>query len=112
MSTPKAFVPNLGELCSEDARRDCVHVAVAPVVAGMDLDPGWKVRLDAKGEAICDSWLTATFGGAIGVVDPFLKRQVKKGETFWLFLYPNTITGLRHVWTHDAFKPKPPERAT
>ena len=93
-------VPNVGELIDTEARRDAIHVAVAPVEAAEDLLPGQHVGLLA-GRAS---------GGIepVGVVDPFLKAVVRQGQRFWLFLYPNTVTSLRHVWTHPAFMAVPP----
>ena len=96
------YTPNIGELCGEDARRDCVHIAMAPVVAGEDMNPGARVRLDQEGKGYEQS------EGSIGIVDPFLDDCVLKGQKFWLFLYPNTITNLRHVWSHPAFQAKLP----
>ena len=100
------YVPNLGSLCGEDARRDAVHVAVAPVVSGGHLHPGQRVGLLPDGRA-------SHLEPHIGVVDPFLVfkdvSMVHPGERFWLFLLPNTVTSLRHVWQHPAFKAKVPE---
>lgn len=36
-------------------------------------------------------------------MDPYLRRDVAFGEQCWLFLYPGSITSLRHEWTHPAF---------
>lgn len=90
------YTPNLGSLCAHDARRDAIHIAVAPVVAGHDIDPGDRVGLK-NGQAVYA-------GTHVGIVDPFYRLTVKKGETFWLFLFPGTITGLRHIWSHPAFQ--------
>jgi hypothetical protein len=95
------YVPNLGEAPADDARRDAVHVAVAPVVAAQCLRPGQHVGLGQDGRAAEDA-------GPIGVVDPFLRAPVEEGQRFWLFLYPNTVTILRHVWTHPAFTARAP----
>lgn len=90
--------PKLGQLIGEDAGRDAIHVAIAPVVAGQQLDPGDHV-----------GWLDdtkATVGytkDLLGVVDPYLAKKVKPGQRFYLFLYPQSIQSLRHVWTHPAF---------
>jgi hypothetical protein len=97
------YVPNLGHLADNTARRDAVHVAVAPVVAGEELSPGERVALGKYGEAYGPT------SKPIGIVDPFLTENVQRGQRFWLFLLPNTVTSLRHVWTHPAFKVTIPE---
>jgi hypothetical protein len=95
------YTPNLGQLCADDARRDAIHIAVAPVVANETLNAGDHVGLTERGfGTLSEPW--------VGIVDPFLAAPVERGQRFWLFLYPNTITGLRHVWSHPAFKPTPP----
>ncbi|MGF1581553.1 MAG: hypothetical protein ACFCD0_19675 [Gemmataceae bacterium] len=92
--------PQLGQLIQDgDRRRDAIHIAVAPVTAADRLAPGEHVGLLEEGNielvGFCDE--------TIGIVDPFLTQDVEPGQRFWLFLYPNTITGLRHVWTHPTF---------
>src|SRR6185437_9142500 len=87
----------IGTILGPEAKRDAIHVAVEPVVAGEMLQPGTHVKL-VDGKA---------YRGfpAIGIVDPFVVG-VKAGERFFLFLYPRTVTSLRHVWTHPQFEPE------
>ncbi len=92
----KENAPKLGKLIEGEAFKDAIHIAVAPVVAGMSLSAGSHVML-VDGKAM----QTNTKG--IGVVDPFLKTFVPEGASFYLFLYPGSITGLRHLWSHPAF---------
>lgn len=84
--------PEVGSLAPEDGRRDAIHVALAPVVAKRKLYPGDDVDADGN-----------TTGKLVGIVDPYLKRPVREGDRFWLFLYPQTATSLRHQWTHPDF---------
>lgn len=92
---------NLGQLITTPQKRDAIHVAVAPVVAGEALDPGAHVVL-IRGLAH-----NAREGRAIGIVDPFLPLSVMDGESFWLFLYPKSTQNLRHDWDHPAFPSAP-----
>jgi hypothetical protein len=88
----------LGEILTGVNHRDAVHIAIAPVVAAEQLRAGQQVGFMNSG--------TMTVGPSkqpIGIVDPFLVGYVARGEQFWLFLFPNTITSLRHNWTHPAF---------
>lgn len=92
----------LGQIITTEQHKDAVHIAVAPVVAAQRFSPGERVGLDEQGRAI-------KAGYSIGVVDPFLQEFVDVGERFWLYLYPGSITSLRHEWSHPAFQeaPKP-----
>ncbi len=91
----------LGTSPSPSEGRDAVHVAVVPVQALCTVARGARVRLvqgrhDVAGP--CGD------GDADGVVDPFMRAKcVKKGEWFWMCLYPETVTSLRHVWEHPRF---------
>lgn len=93
--------PEIGQIIPGITARDAIHIAVAPVVAGEELEPGTHVAFDGDGEMV--SYLTRT----IGIVDPFLRNPVEKGQKFRLFLYPGTVTNLRHEWDHPGFKHEP-----
>lgn len=93
--------PHLGQLAEAgDRRRDAVHVAVAAVTAAVRLVPGQHVGLVRE----ADLDLVGPCDRNIGIVDPFLPGAVEPGQRFWLMLYPGTVTGLRHVWTHPVFQ--------
>lgn len=94
----------VGKIIADDEQQDAIHFAVAPVVAAQMLLPGSHVGFVEDG----NQQLVGAAGKHLGIVDPFLTSAVKQGERFWLFLYPNTISGLRHQWTHPAFWMKPP----
>ena len=94
----------LGQLIPPGANvvRDAIHIAVAPVVAGEKLKPGAIVHLSKDGIAF--NYGKNAPDVSPGIVDPFLDcLYVHKGERFWLYLFPNTITGLTHTWSHPAF---------
>lgn len=88
---------HIGRIITEPQNRDAVHMAIAPIEAGEDIRPGHHVGLK-DGKAT-----TERSAQRIGIVDPFLQFGVKKGQKFWLFLYPGSITSLRHDWTHPSF---------
>lgn len=94
----------LGKLIERPAGRDAVHVACAPMIAECDLEPGEHVGIVSNGVAGKAERL-------VGIVDPFLRDMVVKGQKFWLVLYPKTVTGIRHHWTHPSFQDQPEDSA-
>lgn len=88
----------LGTIIGPNEKRDAIHLAVEPVEAAESLWPAQHVELTPGGKA---------YGGrpenGVGIVDPFLQDEVKKGQRFWLVVYPRQITSLRHVWEHPKF---------
>lgn len=95
-STVTDALETLGSTIDENAGRDAIHIAVEPVVALESLKPGQHVGLVDGGAS---QWAETK----LGIVDPFLRGPVAKGDRFWLMVYPRTITSLRHVWTHPGF---------
>lgn len=90
----------LGRLIDWPAGRDAVHVACAPMIADCVLAPGEHVGIASDGVA-------GKGEPFVGIVDPFLGDLVLKGQKFWLVLYPKTVTGIRHHWTHPSFQDEP-----
>lgn len=93
--------PQFGRLVPDDFpdERDAIHIACAAVYAAEDLNPGDHVGFVDKRQ----DYMGRSELAPVGVVDCFLPRPVKKGERFWVFLYPGTIKSLRHSWTHPSF---------
>lgn len=92
--------PQPGRLIEQnEVQRDAIHVALAPATAAVRLTPGQHVGLIRSD----DPNFVGPTDRNIGIVDPFLTANVEAGQRFWLFLYPNSVTGLRHIWTHPAY---------
>lgn len=85
----------LGQLITTPQQRDAIHIAVAPVIAAEAMEPGQHIQLNHEGKACSGK-------EPIGIVDPLLRTDVMPGEQFWLWLYPKTVTNLRHDWSHPV----------
>lgn len=88
----------LGQLITEEVKRDAIHIALTPVRATEKLKPGQHIGLKPGSELF-----VGNFKPYIGIVDPFLTKAVQKDDIFYLCLYQNTVTGMRHHWTHPSF---------
>lgn len=99
----------LGKLIKETQDRDAIHIAVAPVIAAEKLYPGQHVGLKDRDSRLAALPEPNNSIEPIGIVDPFLTRPVWPEQEFWLLLYQNTITDMRHHWSHPDFTPEKSE---
>lgn len=85
----------LGTIITEKEKRDAIHLAVEPVIAGQILGPGEHI-------GIMDGKAYGSKPGLklIGIVDPFIMTGLEEGDRFWMVIYPRKINSLRHVWSH------------
>ena len=91
----------IGKFIEGDAKRDAIHIAVAPVTAAERIEPGDYIAFSTKGDS--NRVYPCAREVAVGIADPFLPKTARHGDMFYMFLLPNTITSLRHQWTHPAF---------
>lgn len=89
----------LGTVLTTPQKRDAIHLAVIPVIADELLSPSDPIS-QVNGKAFRDK-------EGLGIVDPFVSRNIAKGEHFWMIIKPRLITSLRHVWEHPAFDDEP-----
>lgn len=92
----------IGEILDNDADdildRDAIHIAVLPVWTDEELHRGEMVHF-VPGRI--DRVKVSGKGEEVGIIDPFLHAlTVPKNTRVWLFLKPNTVTGMRHHWSH------------
>jgi hypothetical protein len=97
----------LGKKIIGNAGRDAVHSHILPVEAGENLKRAEWVKV-VKGIATKSPSYSAD-----GYIDPNLEYGANKGDRVWVILKPNTVTGMRHAWSHPKFEDEPdgrPER--
>lgn len=99
----KTTQETIGKLLEGGQQRDAIHIAVYPVVASEKLFPGQEVCLIDGTEKVGVRSMPIPHG----IIDPFLSGPVYPDQRCWLFLFPNTVTGMRHEWQHPAFDDAP-----
>ena len=92
-------IKTIGKLLNGEEQRDAIHIAILPVIVDDHLSAGDTVKF-VYGST--DKVRYAPEENSIGVIDPFLEDYIPIGSRVWLFLKPNSITGIRHEWTHPA----------
>jgi len=97
MSQPDLAQHQLGTILDGKQPRDAVHIALFSAQCAHRLGPGDWVKLHHDG-----SLMRCEPENAIGIVDPFLPVMAQPDHWVYVFLKPNTVTGLRHVYEHPT----------
>ncbi len=98
----KPVQETIGTILTEDYKRDAIHIAMFPAISAEILWRGDYVALENSREDLVFKVLPSD-KRCIGMVDPFVNDRINPYQKFWVFLLPNTVTSLRHDWTHPAF---------
>lgn len=94
--------PPIGQILTEEQiTRDAIHIAVFSATSTEKVYPNEDVGIVGH-EHGTDLYFvsSSTEKGFCGKVDPFLRNPVLPGKIFLVFLYPNTITGMKHIYSH------------
>lgn len=115
----------LGKLLDPHAlpERDAVHIAIFPAIVGDKyVCAGEKVVLSRNEPNTVFSAYRNEYAleddklPEIGIIDPFLRivrgdgcvtESAGRGEAVWVYLYPNTVTGMIHKWSHPEIDKAP-----
>lgn len=109
IATDALEVLGLPDLGGKEVRRDAIHLAVEPGIAGEDLLAGDNIRLEqvdlgsGPGQGSVGRWFNCSARRRMAVVDPFLTERVPEGGRFLAVIPPRQITSLRHVWEAPGF---------
>lgn len=92
----------LGQKITEPQERDAIHVAVIPVRIYQYYNGKGQVTPGTHVGFLHDDYVSVNSPKLVGIIDPFLdpSKELHHGDRVWLFVYPNTITSLRHDWEH------------
>jgi hypothetical protein len=96
----------LGRTPTALGMKDALHVAVVSLRAAYNLSVGSRISLNEHGEAVCNGDEKDTFG----IVNPYRKTDVVRGEWFWCMMDFGDIPKVKHVWDHPTVSFEPPTR--
>lgn len=83
--------------------KDAIHTAIVSVRAGGPIKPGQRCGMNKDREAVADN-------DGCGVADPFLKKPITTGDSFWMLLNQDAVPNVQHVWDHPDVDFSPPTR--